>query len=155
MRPLTLLVAGFVLTLAACSAIPSSPETAVSMPPAPEAPAGWVSSGSFGGNGGNGMTGTSINLAEGAVAVDATCAGSGTLVVMLSASPPSGAGPVAATSVVFPCTEDAEASASRLELAGAPVGDVTVSAFVIEGGGTIRQAAYNVSLEQRTQTASE
>jgi hypothetical protein len=100
------------------------------------------------------MTGTSINLADGAVAVNATCAGSGTLVVMLSASPPSDADPVAATSVVFPCSEDAEASASRLELAGAPVGDTTVSAFVIEGGGTIRHAAYNVSVEQRTETAS-
>jgi hypothetical protein len=101
------------------------------------------------------MTGMTINFTDGAVAVNAACAGSGTLVVMLSALPPSGADPVAATSVAFPCAEGAAASASRLELASAPVGDITASAFVIEGGGTIRHAAYIVSLEQRADTAAK
>ncbi len=99
------------------------------------------------------MTGIATNVTDGAVAVNAACAGSGTLVVMLSAQPLSGgSNPVAATSVAFPCGEGAAASASRLEFANAPVGDITASAFVIEDGGTIRHAAYNVSLEQPTTT---
>ena len=101
------------------------------------------------------MTGIALTLTDEAVAVSAACAGSGTLVVMLSVQPLSGADPVAATSVAFPCVEDAAASVGRLELANAPVGDITASAFVIEGGGTIRHAAYNVSLEQPTTTASK
>ncbi len=98
------------------------------------------------------MTGIAINLTDGAMAVNAACAGSGTLVVMLSAEALSGGDPVAATSVAFPCGEGAAASASRLELTSAPVGDITASAFVIEGGGTIRHATYNVSLEKPTIT---
>ncbi len=149
MRRLTLPVAALVLVLSACSA---PPEAAASMPPVPEAPAGWASSASFGGVGGNGMTSIAINLTDGAVAVSAACAGSGTLVVMLSAQLLVDGDPVAATSVAFPCGEGVAESASRLELANAPVGDITASAFVIEGGGTIRHAAYNVSLEQTSPT---
>ncbi|MEX2137000.1 MAG: hypothetical protein WEB29_08660 [Chloroflexota bacterium] len=99
------------------------------------------------------MTAMSLFLQEGPVAVSTACQGSGDLVVMLSGLPPSDAQPVVGTSAIFRCDE--QTATARVELTDAPSGDVRVSAFVVEGGGTTRHAAYNISVEQPLGTASQ
>ena len=153
MRVRVFLAVGLAAVLAACGA--GTPEPAESLPPAPEAPAGWGSVGSFGGAGGTGLFGISLALHEGGVAVNASCLGSGTLVVMVSETRLSGREPFEAPSAIFPCGAGGQIAPSRVELSDAPVGEVTASAFVVEGGGTIRHAAYNVSLEQRAEAAPD
>ena len=140
---------GLLIFLGACG-VGTSPtlEPAESIPAAPAAPAGWTSIGSFGGVAGSGLTSASFTVGEGVVALNASCSGGGTLVVIIGKNRLGVDGVQAAPSAAFPCGEGGEVGTSRVELDGAPSGDVIVSAFVVEGGGVIRHAAFNVSVEQ-------
>lgn len=132
--------------LAACSTA-SPPATAESIPPAPSAPSGWASAGSFGGTAtGGGMFGADLTLSDAPVAVSAICSGTGSLVVIIADA--AATEPIVATSVTFPCTVDDQAGPNRVELTDAPTGEIVASAFVVEGGGTIRHASFNVAIEQ-------
>jgi hypothetical protein len=100
---------------------------------------------------GSGLTSISLTLGEGVVALNASCSGSGTLIVIITETGLGLDGAQAAPSAGFPCEEGGDVRTSRVELDGAPAGDVIASAFVVEGGGTIRHAAFNVSVEQPDQ----
>jgi hypothetical protein len=99
------------------------------------------------------MTAMSLTLRGAPVALSAACQGIGDLVVMVSGSEPSDAQPAVGMAATFRCGE--HSATGRVELAEAPTGDVQVSAFVIEGGGALRHAAYNISIEQQAGAASK
>ena len=143
---------GLLLILAGCGAGSTpTPEPAESIPPPPAAPAGWISIGSFGGAAGSGLTSASFTLGEGVLALNASCSGSGTLIVIITEHSLGVDGAQAAPSAEVPCGEGGDVRTSRVELVGAFAGDVIASAFVVEGGGTIRHAAFTVSVEQPDQ----
>lgn len=140
-----ILVAAVLVSACGASTPTSAPNE--SIPPAPAAPSGWRSVVAFGGTGGTGFVGVSnIALRGRAVAVNAACSGTGTLIVLLGTAEEgdSGARPAA----VFPCALGGTA-ATRVELTGMPIPQVAMlRATVVEGLGTLRHAAFNVSVEQ-------
>ncbi len=95
------------------------------------------------------MTTISLTLGDAPVAVSATCAGRGILVVIdLGSTQPD-------VGVAGNLRCDAGGATGRVELSESLTGDVTVSAFVVEGGGATQHAAYEISIEQPSGTASE
>jgi len=154
MRPRWLWCAVASVALVGCGAGTPTPVPAESIPPPPTARDGWQSIVSFGGSG-PGAVGASTEIAEGAVAVHASCVGGDTLVVMLATSAPTAGQGIAAPAAVFDCGEAGETVTSRVELEGVPIGEVIASAFVAEGAGSTRHAAFNVSIEQPSDAADD
>lgn len=140
---------GMALALAACGAGSQPSDSNESMPPYPNAPTGWVSLGALGGSGGAGFYGTTLELGGGEVALNAACVGLGSLVVLISPADAGDAGP--ASSAVFRCGDSGQVAITRSELTGMPIPEVAmIRAYVVEGLGVLRHAAFNVSVEQRT-----
>jgi hypothetical protein len=131
----------------ACTAAPT-PEPAESTPPLPAASPGWRSIGSLGGAGGSGWLSADFTLAGRPTAVNARCVGSGTLVVAVSArqDTPAG-GPTHA--FVLPCGRATPTVASIAVTDLLPVPEVaTLTAGVVDDPGTVRHAAFMLSVEQ-------
>ena len=81
------------------------------------------------------------------MALNAACVGLGNLVVLISPADAGDAGP--ATSAVFDCGDSGQVAETRFELTGVPIPEVAlIRATVVEGGGVLRHAAFNVSIEQ-------
>jgi hypothetical protein len=139
--------------LVGCDAGTGAPEPAESVPPAPDAPAGWQSIVTFGSSG-PGVGAMAFDVAEGAVAVHASCVGADTLIVTLTTSGPSAEQAIAAPAAVFRCGGAGEPATSRVELEGVSVGEVSATAYLVEGPGTTRHGAFNVSIEQPAGAAS-
>jgi hypothetical protein len=95
-----------------------------------------------------------FDVAEGAVAVHASCVGADTLIVTLTTSGPSAEQAIAAPAAVFRCGGAGEPATSRVELEGVSVGEVSATAYLVEGPGTTRHGAFNVSIEQPAGAAS-
>ena len=139
---------GLAVVIAACAAGTPTSGPSESVPPQPIAPAGWTMVVSFGGSAGPIFSGVgSIKLGGKAVALHAACTGIGTLVVLVE--PGDGGDLGARPAAVFPCGGPGTEADNRVELTGMAIPDVaTIRAMVVEGLGTIRHAAFNVSIEQ-------
>lgn len=138
---------GLAFVVGACGNGVPTPEPAESMPALASPPTGWVSAGGMGGNGGSSFGGGIFPLCGRRTAIDAACAGSGTLVVLISPMPITDIAQ-AGLSATFPCITGAIAQSS-VELTGMVIPDTaTVSATVVEGLGTLRHASYSISIEQ-------
>jgi hypothetical protein len=92
-----------------------------------------------------GRTSVEVAVDDHAVAVDATCDGTGTLIVV--ASPASSASAAATSpSATFPCTDDR--TATQLTLDRVAAGRVTFTAYLVEGFGATRPSTFAVSVER-------
>jgi hypothetical protein len=135
------------LVLAACSAAPS-PSPLPEVPPPPE---GWTSLGAVQGETSPGWAVSRLTFSGRAVAVNASCRGTGTLFVIVGwadVSPRSA--PAEFKTSAFPCRSPIEgAIATRIELTTAPTGDADVNVFVVEGAGAIGRSSFGVSIEER------
>jgi hypothetical protein len=120
-----------------------------SVPPAPAAPAGWVSIGQVGSGGAEGFVGARFVVSGRPLAIDVTCAGTGTLVVTIepgSAAPLTTAG---SDAVAFPCSTGADVAPMRHELGtrfGA--GGLKFAGGVVPGAGAIGPTAFDISVEE-------
>lgn len=148
MRSLLSLIGALVL-MAGCTATTPSARPAESVPPLPVAPPGWASVAGFGGGAGPGSIGASLSVADGPLALHASCSGEGTLMVIVTTQGQEGTSSYLAPAGVFDCPDLGETSTGRVELPDAEAGVITATAYVVEGLGTLRHASFNVSLEQR------
>jgi hypothetical protein len=92
-----------------------------------------------------------LTFSSRAVAVKASCRGTGTLFVIVDWTDVSASsGPGLFQTAAFPCRSPAEeAVSSRVELATAPIGEADVNVFVVEGAGAIGRSSFAVSVEER------
>lgn len=124
----------------------SSPQ----VPAVPPAPPGWISIGSFAGPGASGFVGSTLAFRAEGIAVNAACAGSGTLLVFLDWD----VGDQKATSlqsVAVPCAGDpSSAKPYRVEMSGThPAGPSNIAATIVPGQGSSTPGSFAVSVEQR------
>lgn len=133
--------------LAACSLVTSpspSPEASTAgTAPIPQTPPGWERIIAFGTGGQPSAAMGPVVLGPGPVALNATCVGSGTLVVVVGDAGVDEDQAAAHPSASFPCHVP-EAGTGRVTLSGNHPRNATVSAFVIHGG----YADFLVSVEQ-------
>lgn len=153
MRPPHYVVAGMVFLLLACNATDPTTDPGRSIPPAPEPPPGWSSVGSLGGGARQAPAGATFTVRAGALAVNAACAGQGTLVIVVSPQGMDSTDAHAAPSAVFNCGDREQVGIARVQLPDAHGGEVTTTAYLIEGFGALRHPAFNASLEQPTSLA--
>jgi hypothetical protein len=122
------------------------------LPEVPSPPEGWSSIGAIQGETSPGWTVSRLTFSGRAVAVNASCRGTGTLFVIAGwtdVSPSSA--PAEFQTAAFPCHSPAEGIvASRIELSTAPTGEVDVNAFVVEGAGALQRSTFAVSIEERS-----
>ncbi len=139
---------GALVLLAGCTATTPAVGPAESVPPLPQAPSGWASVGGFGGSAEGGLIGATLSVVDGALALSASCSGEGTLMVIITREGKEAESAYVAPAGVFACPDLGQVSTGRVELPDVPAGAVTVTAYVVEGLGTLRHASFNVSLEQ-------
>ena len=135
------------LLFAACgsSASPSA------WPDIPEAPSGWKSLGAVRGDGASGQLVIRPDFSRRALALNASCRGSGTLFVILGwVGVSASSGPVSFPTVAFPCSgSGASNSAVHTEIDTVmPSGQADVSVFVIENPGAVGHPTYAFSVEE-------
>lgn len=97
----------------------------------------------MGGSGPQFSIDTPVRLDGREVALNAACAGEGTLVVVIlpATNGDSGAEP----SAVFPCGGTGATAANRFALTGMSIPDeATIRATVVEGTGTLRHPAFYI-----------
>lgn len=138
---------GALVLLAGCTATTPAVGPAESVPPLPQAPPGWASVAGFSGSAG-GLISAALSVADGALALSASCSGEGTLMVIITMEGQEAESAYVAPAGVFACPDLGQVSTGRVELPDVPAGAVTVTAYVVEGLGTLRHASFNVSLEQ-------
>lgn len=134
-----------VLTSCSISANPSSgPIGGVPTAPVPETPAGWQRLVAFGTGGETAAAIDPVTLTTAPVALNATCVGSGTLVVVVATARVGEAQAAAHPSASFACHAP-DAGTGRVTLSGYQPHDATVSAFVIHATGYVD---FLVTVEQ-------
>ncbi len=133
------------LSSVACTIGPTA-SAAESLPPAPAAPAGWQSIGSFGTPSAIGWGGVQLAVSAAPLAIHVACSGNGDVVVAIG----TGDGP--RTSVVMGCRTVGDTAAEGRWLLPVPAAAATesFSAAVVEDPGSLRRAAYQISIEQPT-----
>ncbi len=139
---------GALMLLVGCTTTTPATTSTESIPPVPQAPSGWVSVGAFGAGAGEGQIGVALSLVEGPLALSASCAGEGTLMVVVTTEGQEAGGAYVAPAGIFACPGADQVSAGRVELPDASAGAVTVTAYIVDGLGTLRRASFNVSMEQ-------
>jgi hypothetical protein len=92
-----------------------------------------------------GRNGFEIAVNGSEIAVNAVCDGTGTLLIVASATAAVDAA-VAVPAAVFLCSP--EAAPARVTLAGLQPGSVTFTSYVVEGPGAQDPSVYSVSIEQ-------
>ena len=140
-----------VANLAACSLVPepSAEPTGAGSAPIPQTPSGWERLVAFGTGGERAAAIGPVTLSSAPVALNATCVGSGTLVVVVAAARVDEAEAAAHPSASFPC-HTPDSGIGRSTLSGTQPRTATVSAFVIHGSG---YADFLVAVEQPDQEA--
>lgn len=128
-----------------------SPSASQAWPSPPLAPQGWASIGGMSGDQSSGTIVAVFAFRQGVVAVDAVCAGGGTVAVIVGWPADSGA-PAATVSptALAACGGDlADPTASRVELPAVPASSFMVTAFMVPSANTTITATFSVSLEQQ------
>ena len=131
----------FVIVLAGCSSGVSASAPYETIPVTPSPPPGAVSLASWTGSAPS-RFGMQLSLSAGTVYVHASCNASGTLIVL--ATTEADARAYAAQSAVFTCYEG---DAGRISV-DVPAGQVTFTAYVVEGAGALTTTSFAVSIEQ-------
>jgi hypothetical protein len=137
----------FLAIVAGCS--PGAQTSA--WPDTPLPPAGWSSLGSVSGESAGGEVVRRFTFSGRALAVNASCRGSGTLFVIVDWPGVSlRSGPASFSTTAFPCASPADSQvATQVELATALTGDADVNIFVVESPGSAGRTSYAVSIEER------